>query len=103
MILVGGLSVSSGKVWPGVISTLVVVVLDVEVDELTEVYPQSAARIVNVLPVQRLKGGQDRDGVTETTVDWFRIEKNPKLLPLDKGKQDMEHLRFIPGVAAETL
>lgn len=43
MILVGGLSVSSGKVWPGVVSTLVVVVLDVEVDELTEVYPQSAA------------------------------------------------------------
>lgn len=55
MILAAGLSVPRGEVWSGVVSTLVIVVLDVEVDQLAEVYPQSAARVVDVLSVQRLE------------------------------------------------
>lgn len=55
MILAARLAVSCGKVWPGVVSTLVIVVLDVEVDQLAEVYPQSAAGVVDVLSIQRLK------------------------------------------------
>lgn len=43
MILVGRLAVSSREVWSGVISTFVVVVFDVKVDQFAEVYPQSTA------------------------------------------------------------
>lgn len=55
MILAARLSVACGKVWSGVVSTLVIVVLDVEVDQLAEVYPQSAAGVVDVLSIQRLE------------------------------------------------
>lgn len=54
MVLVCGLSISSRKVRSGVISTLIIVIFDIEVDQFTEVYPQSAAWIIDVLSIQRL-------------------------------------------------
>lgn len=50
----GGLAVSGRELRPGVVSALVVVVLDVEVDQLGEVDAQRAAGIVDVLTVQGL-------------------------------------------------
>lgn len=55
MILVGWLSISCRKVGSGVITTFIIVVFNIEVDQFTEVYPQSAARIIDVLSIQRLE------------------------------------------------
>ena len=60
LVVHGGLGVSGGKVRPGVVPALVVVVLHVEAGELGEADPQRTASVVDVLPVQRL-------GNTETT------------------------------------
>lgn len=54
-MLHGGLAVSSGKVWSGEVSALLVVVFDVETGEFGEADPQSTAAIIDVLTVQRLK------------------------------------------------
>ena len=62
MILVGWFSISSGKVWSGVVSTLIIVVFDIEVDQFTEVYPQSTAWIVDVLSIQRLEKKNGKRG-----------------------------------------
>ena len=55
LVVYGGLGVSSGQVWSGVVSALVVVVAHVEAGELGEADPQGAARVVDVLAVQRLE------------------------------------------------
>lgn len=52
----GGLAVAGGQVGPRVVPALVVVVLDVEAGELREVDAERAAGVVDVLPVQRLRG-----------------------------------------------
>ena len=56
MVLVAAVPVPRGQVRPGVVTALVVVVLDVEADQLAEVDPQGAAGVVDVLTVQRLGG-----------------------------------------------
>lgn len=81
MILAARLSVPCGEVRSRVVSTLVVVVLDVEVDQLAEVYPQGAAGVVDVLSIQRLKGDQG--------------ETSQKLLPLEHtGRYRAGHIIF---------
>lgn len=50
-----GLGVGGGKVWPGVVPALVVVVLHIKAGELGEADPQGTAGVVDVLPVQRLR------------------------------------------------
>jgi hypothetical protein len=47
--------VARGQVGVGVVSALVIVVLDVEAVELGVLDAQGAARVVDVLPVQRLQ------------------------------------------------
>jgi len=47
--------VAGGQVGVGVVSALVIVVLDVEAVELGVLDAQGAARVVDVLPVQRLQ------------------------------------------------
>lgn len=54
LVVHGGLGVSGGQVRPGVVSALVVVVLDIEAGELGEADSQGAAGVVDVLAVQRL-------------------------------------------------
>lgn len=54
-VLHGWLAVSRGQVGPGEVTALLVVVLDVEAGEFGEADPQSAAAVVDVLSVQRLK------------------------------------------------
>lgn len=53
-----GLAVPGGQLRARVVATLVVVVLDVEVDQLGEVDAERAARVVDVLAVQSLRGGR---------------------------------------------
>lgn len=48
----GWLCIRSGEVWSGVIPALVIVVLNVEAGELGEADSQSAASVVDVLPIQ---------------------------------------------------
>lgn len=55
MIFVGRFPISSGQIRSGVISTFIVVVFDIEIDQFAEIYSQSAARVVDVLSVQRLQ------------------------------------------------
>lgn len=52
LVVDGGLGISGGEVWPGVVPALVVVVLDVEAGELGEADSQGAASVVDVLPIQ---------------------------------------------------
>lgn len=54
-VLHGGLAVSGGQVRPGEVAALLVVVFDVEAGEFREANPQSAAAVIDVLSVQRLK------------------------------------------------
>lgn len=53
--LQAGLTFSRGKVRPGEVTTLLVVVLDLEAGEFGEADPQRAAAVVDVLSIQRLK------------------------------------------------
>lgn len=53
-VLQGWLAVSAGQVRSGEVSALLVVVFDVEAGEFGEADPQSAAAVIDVLPVQRL-------------------------------------------------
>ncbi len=62
-VLHGGLAVSGGKVRSGEVAALLVVVFDVEAREFGEADPQSAAAIIDVLSVQRLR---DRQAERET-------------------------------------
>lgn len=50
-----GLAIPSRQLGPRVVTTLVVVVLDIKVDQLGEVDAERAARIVNVLAIKRLQ------------------------------------------------
>lgn len=47
----GLLGVGRGEIWPGVVSALVVVVLDIEAGKLGEADSQGAASIVDVLAI----------------------------------------------------
>lgn len=53
-----GLAVTSWQLGSGVVATLIVVVLHVQVDQLGEVDTERAAGIVDVLAIQCLGGGQ---------------------------------------------
>lgn len=64
-VLHGGLAVSGGKVRSGEVAALLIVVFDVEACEFGEADPQSAAAIIDVLSVQRLR---DRHGDRQTEV-----------------------------------
>ena len=50
-----GLAVSRWQVRPGEVTALLIVVLHVEAGEFGEVDPQSAAAVVDVLSIQRLR------------------------------------------------
>lgn len=50
-----GLAVASGQLRPRVVTTLVVIVLDIKVDQLGEVDAERAARIVDVLAIECLQ------------------------------------------------
>lgn len=55
-----GLAVAGGQLGSRVVATLVVVVLDIQVDQLGEIDAQRAAGIVDVLAVERLdRGGEE--------------------------------------------
>lgn len=54
-VLQAGVTVSWRQVGSGEVATLLIVVLDVEAGEFGEADPQSAAAIVDVLSIQRLK------------------------------------------------
>lgn len=53
--LQAGLTFSRGKVWPGEVTALLIVVLDLKAREFGEADPQGAAAVVDVLSIQRLK------------------------------------------------
>lgn len=63
-VLHGGLAVSRRQVRPGEVAALLVVVFDVEAGEFGEADPQSAAAVVDVLSVQRLKKTADTELTT---------------------------------------
>lgn len=54
-VLHDGLAVSAGQVWSGEVAALFVVVLDIEAGEFGKADPQSAAAVIDVLSIQRLK------------------------------------------------
>lgn len=54
-----GLAVAGGQLGSCVVATLVVVVLDIQVDQLGEIDAQRAARIVDVLAVKCLANGDE--------------------------------------------
>lgn len=53
-----GLAIPRGQVWAGVVSALLIIVLYIETCELGEVDAQRAARVVDVLSIQRLWGNK---------------------------------------------
>lgn len=69
-----GLAVAGGQLGSCVVTTLVVVVLDIQVDQLGEIDAQRAARIVDVLAVKRLDERSGEEKQEEEQIVFFFMQ-----------------------------